>query len=46
MFRRSNDAGPLDLVVIAKLALLEATRPALDQEFQSALKRFGIQSKP
>jgi ribonuclease P protein component len=46
MFRRSTDAGPVDLVVIPKVALLEASRPALEQEFQSALKRFRVQSKP
>jgi ribonuclease P protein component len=46
MFRKSDDAGPLDLVVIPKVALLEAPGPALDQDFQSALKRFRVQSKP
>jgi ribonuclease P protein component len=43
MFRTSTDAGPLDLVVIPRTALLEAPRPALDQDFQSALRRFRVQ---
>jgi ribonuclease P protein component len=45
MFRTSSDAGPLDLVVIPKTTLLDAPRPALEQDFQSALMRFRVQSK-
>ncbi|PYR91568.1 MAG: ribonuclease P protein component [Acidobacteria bacterium] len=45
MFRTSSDAGPVDLVVIPKTALLEASRPALEQDFESALKRFRVPSK-
>jgi ribonuclease P protein component len=46
MFRRSDDAGPVDLVVIPRTALLDAPGPALEQDFESALKRFRVQSKP
>jgi ribonuclease P protein component len=46
MFRTSKDAGPVDLVVIPKTALLEASRPALEQDFESALRRFRGRSKP
>ncbi len=45
MFRTWSDAGPMDLVVIPKTALLEASRPALEQDFESALKRIRIQSR-
>jgi ribonuclease P protein component len=40
IFRTSHDAGPVDLVVIPKIALLEASRSALEQDFESALRRF------
>jgi ribonuclease P protein component len=48
MFRTSNSASAVevDLVVIPKTALLEASRPALEQDFESALKRFRLPSKP
>ena len=46
MFRTATDAGPIDLVVIPKVALLNASRPALEQDFHSALRRFHFQSKP
>jgi ribonuclease P protein component len=45
MFRTSNDAGSVDLVVIPKLALLDASKPALQQDFEAAFKRFRVQSR-
>jgi ribonuclease P protein component len=45
MFRAAVDAGAIDLVVIPKSTLVEAPRPALAQDFESALKRFRVPSK-
>jgi RNase P protein component len=46
MFRTSVDAGPLDFVVIPKTTLLEASRPALEQDFELALRRFRARPQP
>jgi RNase P protein component len=46
MFRAEGDAGRMDLVVIPKTTMMEASRVALEQDFQSTLRRFRVQSKP
>lgn len=44
LFRARPDAGPVDLIVIPRHALIEAARPALDEDFSLALKRFRLPS--
>jgi ribonuclease P protein component len=46
MFRAQDDSGRMDLVVIPKTTMVEASRVALEQDFQSTLRRFRVQSKP